>query len=276
MSAVLRLAAPIPSGYPHHRANRWTGYVAAIKAWRSRIASDPLLYGPMMIRAIRGTPGAPVQAVGYRRVSTLEQAESGAGLDAQLATLTAEASRRGWQLEVVTDAGWSAKNLDRPALADALIRLDAGEADVLVVAKLDRLSRSTLDFCTLLERASRRGWSVVCLDLGVDTSTPTGELLSSIVAATAAYERRLIGLRTREGMAAKRAAGVHTGRRSTLPAAVRERIRAARASGQSYARIAESLDADGIATGQGGTRWYPATVRAVLLSQAATQSPAAA
>lgn len=211
-----------------------------------------------------------MRALGYRRVSTLEQAESGAGLDAQLVILTAEAARRGWQLEVVTDAGWSAKTLDRPALADALTRLDAGGANVLVVAKLDRLSRSTLDFCTLLERSRRRGWSVVCLDLGVDTSTPTGELLSSIVAATAAYERRLIGLRTREGMAAKRTAGVHTGRRSTLPPPVRERITAARAAGQSYARIAAALDADGIATGQGGSRWYPATVRAVLLSRAAT------
>lgn len=218
---------------------------------------------------------APVRALGYRRVSTLEQVESGAGLDAQLTTLTAEATRRGWDLEVLTDAGWSAKTLERPALAEALTRLDGGDADVLVVAKLDRLSRSTLDFCTLLERAQRRGWSVVCLDLGVDTSTPTGELLSSIVAATAAYERRLIGLRTREGMAARRAAGVHTGRRSTLPAPVRARIVDARTAGESYARIAAALNADGVPTGQGGARWYPATVRAVHVSRSANPHPRA-
>jgi len=105
-----------------------------------------LQYGRRVARLPARPIGAPVRALGYRRVSTLEQAESGAGLDAQLTTLTAEATRRGCELEVLTDAAWSAKTLERPALAEALTRLDGGDADVLVVAKLDRLSRSTLDF----------------------------------------------------------------------------------------------------------------------------------
>ncbi len=85
-------------------------------------------------------------------------------------------------------------------------------ADVLLVAKLDRLTRSLRDFGELAERARKRRWALVCLDLGVDTTTPAGELVAGVVASTAQYERRLIGQRTREALAARRAAGVRLGR----------------------------------------------------------------
>src|SRR4051794_28677833 len=94
----------------------------------------------------------PPRAIGYCRVSTGEQVNSGAGLDAQRAVLTQEAARRGWELQLVVEEGLSAKDLNRPALRKALLRLDAGEADVLMVSKLDRLSRSVKDFGGLLER----------------------------------------------------------------------------------------------------------------------------
>ena len=156
---------------------------------------------------------APVRAVGYLRVSTGGQVESGAGLDAQRATLAERADREGWTLELVADEGLSGASVTkRPALLDALARLDAGDADVLVAAKLDRVSRSVADFAALLDRARDRGWRLVLLDLGVDTSTPAGELVASTIAASAQYERRLIGQRTREGLAAKRAQGVRLGR----------------------------------------------------------------
>lgn len=71
-------------------------------------------------------------ALAYVRVSTDEQANEGASLDAQRAALTAEADRRGWDVELVADEGVSAKNLNRPGLADALVRLDRGDADVLL------------------------------------------------------------------------------------------------------------------------------------------------
>lgn len=90
--------------------------------------------------------------------------------------------------------------------------LAGGEAQALVVAKLDRLSRSLLDFAALMERAEAEGWAVITLDLGVDTSTPAGEMLVSVLASFAQYERRLIGQRTREGLAQKRAQGVQLGR----------------------------------------------------------------
>src|SRR3954454_10459293 len=103
----------------------------------------------------------PPKAIGYCRVSTGEQVNSGAGLAAQRAALEAEASRRGWNLELVVEDGASAKDLNRPALGAALARLDRGEADVLMVSKLDRLSRSVKDFGGLLDRATKRKWSVL-------------------------------------------------------------------------------------------------------------------
>src|SRR5690242_4001873 len=99
----------------------------------------------------------PPRAIGYLRVSTDEQVGSGLGLAAQRAAIVAEAERRGWQLELFEEEGRSGKDLNRPVLADALDRLDRHQADVLVVAKLDRLSRSVRDFGAVLERAARRG-----------------------------------------------------------------------------------------------------------------------
>ncbi|MGH8922153.1 MAG: recombinase family protein, partial [Actinomycetes bacterium] len=199
------------------------------------------------------TRTGPARALGYLRVSTEGQAESGAGLDAQRATIEAEATRQGWQLDIVTDTG-SGADLNRPALAAALYRLDHGEAELLVAAKLDRVSRSVKDFTELLERAHRGGWRLVLLDLG-DTSTATGELTANMIASAAQYERRLIGQRTREGLAAKRAAGVRLGRPSVLPYEVVARIVAERAEGRTMRVIAEGLTADGVPTARGGAQW---------------------
>lgn len=111
------------------------------------------------------------RAILYRRVSTREQ---GLGLAAQLERLDAEAERRGWSVEHVTDEGVSGSvDADkRPDLGPALASL--GPGDVLAVAKIDRLSRSVLDLARLLARAENEGWSIVVLDLGVDTTTANG------------------------------------------------------------------------------------------------------
>jgi DNA invertase Pin-like site-specific DNA recombinase len=213
----------------------------------------------------------PPKALGYLRVSTEEQASSGAGLAAQRAALEAEAQRRGWDLELVEDAGVSAKDLNRPALTEALARLDAHQADVLLVTKLDRLSRSVHDFTGLLARAQRCRWSLVCLDLGVDTTTPAGELQAHVVASMAHYERRLIGQRTKDALAAKKAAGVRLGRPQSLPLEVVRRVVAERDAGRTWQSIADALVSDGVPTARGGTTWRVSTVQAVYKSQAAAE-----
>jgi len=205
----------------------------------------------------------PPRTIGYLRVSTEEQATSRAGLEAQRSALLAEAERRGWALELVEDAGFSAKDLNRPALTDALARLDAHQADVLVVSKLDRLSRSMKDFTDLIDRAQRRHWSLVCLDLGVDTTTATGELQAHIVGSMAHYERRLIGQRTKDAMAAKKAQGVHLGRRQDLPLEVVRRVVDERSAGRTWQSIADGLTTDGVPTARGAAKWRVSTVQGV-------------
>lgn len=202
-----------------------------------------------------------MRALGYIRVSTDEQ---DTGLDVQHNAVVGECSRRGWDLvDVLSDDGFSAKDLGRPGIQQALLRLGARQADVLVVAKLDRLSRSLLDFAQLMQTAGEEGWSIVLLDLQVDTTTPSGEMLANVLATFAQFERRLIGQRTREALAVKRANGVRLGRPLSLPADVRERIIRERELGVSFSRIASDLDDDEVPTAQGGRRWWPSTVRAI-------------
>lgn len=217
--------------------------------------------------------GVSTQVIGYVRVSTDGQAESGAGMAAQRSAIQEACQVRSLVLSrLYEDAGFSAANLDRPALSDALAALATRKADGLIVAKLDRLSRSLLDFAQLMELARAQGWALIALDLGVDTTTPSGELLAGVLASFAQFERRLISQRTREGLAAKRAAGVTLGRPRNLPACIVDRIQDERRAKRSLTAIADGLSRDNVPTAQGGRRWYPSTVRAVLVSRAADPS----
>jgi len=154
--------------------------------------------------------------------------------------------------------------MKRPGIAAALEALRSKRADTLVVSKLDRLSRSMLDFAALMDRSTKEGWALVALDLGVDTTTPAGEAMANVMATFAQFERRLISQRTKDALAVKRAQGVRLGRPSRLAASTVERVVTERAQGRSLQAIAEALNADGVPTGQGGRSWHPSTIRAVL------------
>jgi DNA invertase Pin-like site-specific DNA recombinase len=208
-----------------------------------------------------------MRVLAYVRVSTEQQRDSRAGLDAQRSAIAAECKRRGWEVvETIEDAGFSARDLRRPGIQTALEELESRRADGLVVAKLDRLSRSMLDFTSLMAQAQRQRWALVALDCGVDTTTPAGEAMAHVLATFAQFERRLIGQRTREALAARRAQGVRLGRPVRLSSRIRQRIERERTSGKTLALIAEGLNADGVPTAQGGRKWWPSTVRAVLRS----------
>ncbi len=207
-----------------------------------------------------------MRALTYTRVSTAEQANSGLGLDAQRSRLADELDRRGWtDAGSFEDAGASAKSLvGRPGLAAALELLRTGEADVLVVAKLDRLSRSLLDFAGLMETSRKQGWALVALDLGVDTSTASGEMIANVMATFAQFERRLIGQRTSEALQAKKAQGVKLGRPRLIDSVTRERVATLRAGGRSLRSIADVLNGENVAPAGGGKRWYASTVKSLL------------
>lgn len=227
------------------------------------------MYSWAMATNTTTTRKAPL-ALAYVRVSTHEQATEGASLEAQRATLTEEARRRGWDVEVVDgDAGLSAKNLKRPALQAALERLDRGEADHLMSIRIDRVSRSVSDFAGLMDRATKQGWGLVMLSPNVDTSDPAGRFTANILASAAQYERELIGQRTREGMTQKRAEGVHVGRPRELAVATVELVVSLAATGLSLRKIAAELEVRGIQTARGGAKWQASSIKAVLASTTA-------
>ncbi len=205
------------------------------------------------------------KVIGYVRCSTADQGVNGSSLEAQETAIVAECERRGWQLVRVERDVQSGKSMRRrDGLRRALTAIEAGEATALVVAKLDRLSRSLIDFATLVERSRSKGWEIVVLDLNVDTTTPNGEAMAGMLAVFAQWERRMIGQRTKEGLAVKRAQGVVLGRPPVVTPALRTRLRRMRGRGMSFAKIAAKLNADAVPTASGSGRWYPATVQKLL------------
>ena len=207
-----------------------------------------------------------MRAIGYCRVSTAEQGDSRAGLESQEAAIRAEIKHRGWDLVDMRSDVASGKSLrHRGSLADTLADLRDHKADALVVAKLDRLSRSVLDFAAIMETAQAQGWAVVVLDLGVDTTSTNGKLIAHIMIALAQWERERIGDRTRTALKAVRARGTRLGRPSGVDPATVRTIRMLRNSGMSWDRVAVALTLEGVPTAQGGA-WHGATVRKVHLS----------
>jgi len=141
--------------------------------------------------------------IGYIRVSTTEQADKGVSLDAQRHRLEAYCTAHGLALlRVEEDAGVSAKRTsNRPALQRALRALARGEASGLVAVKLDRLSRTTRDVLDLVSRAEKEDWALHSIDERLDTSSPQGRFVVTVLGALAQLEREQAADRTRVALA---------------------------------------------------------------------------
>lgn len=217
-----------------------------------------------MARAKRKEQREVPHVIGYIRVSTEDQAESGAGLESQKAAILSECARNGWRLaELIEEPGVSAKTLNRPGLQRALDILSRGEADILMAAKLDRLSRSVRDVCNLGDQAHVQGWNLSLLDARIDTTTPHGRAQLNMMATFAQLERELIAQRTKEALAVKKAQGVQLGARPTISDSAEDLILSLRAQGRGMIAIAEELNKREVPTAKGG-RWHGSTVRVVL------------
>ena len=188
------------------------------------------------------------------------------------AAIEAACEQRGWDLVSIREEVKSGSRADnRPVLTEVLAALRRGEADAVVVAKLDRLSRSVVDAGRLLEEARKRGFNIVALDLGLDLSTPTGELVANVLAAVAQWERRMIVVRTSEALQAKIAGGWKSSAwELRVPRAVRRRILKMAREAMSQREIANRLNAEG-ARAVGGS-WHRGTVIRVLRQDAAARA----
>ena len=202
----------------------------------------------------------------YARVSTQLQVNDGVSLDVQERQLQSAAEAAGYsRFEFVREEGKSGKSISgRPALTEALKRLDTGEANALFVTRIDRLARSTQDFLSIIDRASKNSWRVVMLDLNLDTSSYQGRFVVTLMSALAEMERNIIAERQKDVHKDRRARGVVWGRdmgpKNKTPEDVKQRILSERASGASYRQIADGLNRDEIPT-QNQKKWYPTTVK---------------
>ena len=209
---------------------------------------------------------------GYIRCSTDEQAQSGNGLEAQKhAIITEIASRHDSKLVwIAEDAGFSGSKADnRPALQELLKRLRAKEADGLIVAKLDRLSRSVRDFAEIAERAEHQKWQLLILNPRLDTKDIWHKAFLQIASVFAEIERNLISQRTKDGLARVKARGTKLGSSQLVSPDSIQQLAALHASGLSYRQIAKYLNDHNIPSPK-GSRWFPATCHKILTRHAAT------
>jgi len=225
-----------------------------------------------------------MDAIIYTRVSTNDQAESGAGLAAQSASCAAFATKAGMNvIGMFTDAAISgAAGLeDRPGLMAAVAGLRRG--DVLLIAKRDRLGRDQMAVLMIEKAISRKGATIVSADGVGNGDDPGSVFMRQVVDAAAVYERNLIRARTKAALAAKRKAGERTGEvpfgwkadadgRLLEDAAeqnVLAKIMACRAAGMSLRKIAAILTEAAIVTKKGGSTWKHSTIKSILERAAA-------
>lgn len=164
-----------------------------------------------MARTTRTTP-APTRAVGYVRVSTDKQVDHGVSLEAQRTKLEAYAALYDLELVAVfVDAGVSAKTLQRPGVQQALGTLRRGEADALLVAKLDRLTRSVKDLGTLLDTYFADDFTLLSVADSIDTRPAAGRLVLNVLMSVAQWEREAISERTTDALHHLKSQGRKTG-----------------------------------------------------------------
>ena len=218
-------------------------------------------------------------ALGYCRVSTDEQAREGVSLDAQRSRILAYCEAKELELVDVLVDDVSGKTLERPALQELVARCERGEVRNVVVVKLDRLTRRTRDLLALVDDLFlARHIELHSVSESLDTSSPAGRFVLTLLGGLAEMERALIGERTRNALAYKREQGQPTShppygfrangnreRMVPIPAELEivqwilDRWR----SGLSYRAIAAKLNENGAPT-KHGARWYHGTVARIV------------
>lgn len=152
----------------------------------------------------RNATRAELPWVGYTRVSTSEQSISGLGLESQEAKIRAMATVKGVELsEIITDAGESAKSLDRPGVQRLMEMIRGREIAGIIIAKIDRLSRSVRDYGELIDLLNRYDVAIASTAEQMDTSTAGGRMVLNVVIAFSQFEREVICERTKDALQAK-------------------------------------------------------------------------
>jgi len=224
------------------------------------------------------------KAVGYARVSTDDQAREGVSLENQREKIRAYALLKDLELvEIVEDAGLSAKNLRRPGMQRVLDLAKRHEIDAVVVYKLDRAFRSTVDALEVTSRLDRQGIEFHSLQESLDTSSAMGRFFFTLTAALAEMERGIVSERTTHALQHIRNTGRKTGGDVPLGFDLNEAgelienreeqeiinlIKSLRSNGHSYRAIARNLEEHGYKTKRGNAVWHPQTIKQILRAAA--------
>jgi site-specific DNA recombinase len=221
------------------------------------------------------------RVVGYVRVSTEEQATSGHSLGAQRAKIVAYAALYDLELvEIVVDDGVSGKSLSRPGMDRVLSMLKSGEVQAVLVAKLDRLTRSIADWQTLIRGyfSEASGCQLLSVTDSIDTRTAAGRLVLNVLLSVAQWEREAIGERTKDALQHKILKGERVGKvrygyslgddgKTLIPNEDEqfgiEIMKTLRDKGFSLRQIAEALNDRGIQTKE-GRPWRHTAVERIL------------
>jgi len=219
------------------------------------------------------------KTVAYIRVSSVDQADNGHSLAVQREKVELHARLHDLDLvAVIEDAGVSAKTLDRPGLNRALAMLDQGEAAALLVCKLDRLTRRVADLGKLIDGyfGDKGKAALMSVADSIDTRSAAGRLVLNVLASVSQWEREIIVERTTDAMQHLKAGGKVYCRplmgfdavggkliANDAEQALIARMKAMRAGGMSFARIAGQLNADKVPTKRGGT-WASMTIKKIL------------
>jgi DNA invertase Pin-like site-specific DNA recombinase len=222
-------------------------------------------------------------AIGYVRVSTEDQAKEGVSLDNQKAKIEAYCQLKDLELtEVVEDAGISAKNLRRPGVQKVLRMARKKKVDAIVVYKLDRIFRSTVDALETTKMFDKWGVSFHSIEETLDTQSAMGRFFFTLTAALAEMERRIIGERTKVALLHKRSRHEKTGgdipfgydltpaglliKNHTEQKVIRL-IRRLHQKGYSLRGVCTELEREGYKTKRGNSKWHPQTVAGILKRQ---------
>ena len=169
-----------------------------------------------------------MSVIGYARTSTTEQ-----NIEPQVEALKAAGCDRVYQEQR------SGVDASRPEL---LAMIDyVREGDVVCCTKLDRIGRSTKDILDILAKLEAKGVSFRCLNINLDTATPTGKMMITMLAAVATFEREIMLERQKEGIASAKLKGVYTGRKPTAMNQAAE-VKALLASGMTKQAVADRLN----------------------------------
>jgi DNA invertase Pin-like site-specific DNA recombinase len=222
-----------------------------------------------------------MKAIGYIRVSTEDQAREGVSLGNQKSKILAYCELKDLELtEIIEDAGISAKNLNRPGVKRVIELASKKKVDAVVVYKLDRMFRSTVDALETTRKFDKLGVSFHSIQETLDTRSALGRFFFTLTAGLAEMERGIIGERTRAALQHKRAKGEKTGgdvpfgydldpvtrllvESETEQKAIRL-IRRLKTKGYSLRSICRELEAEGHRTKTGKDTWNPKTVSMIL------------